>query len=889
MRRAVRACVVAGLLLGLAAISPVAQAQTTPDQPSGGAIPSGASGAIATPADSSQPATPPTQTVLVPPKVIHDEGAEYPQAALQEHFKASVDVKLVLDIDATGAVTKAAVEGEPIGHGFDEAAIAAAMKLKYSPATRNGQAIPARFRHAYHFDPPQSQLVGKVLSSASDSPIANAEITVEASDGTKQQTTTDAKGAWTIANLKFGTYRISVKAERFAGVTVEQSVEPGEEVGNTLRLDPTGKRVVLGAPVKGPNDEDVDEVTVHGQKPPREVVKRTLERRELERIPGTNGDAVKSIQNMPGVARAPFGGGLLVVRGSNPQDTQVFVDGTAIPLVYHFGGLSSVVPTELIEKLDFYPGNFSAEYGRGMGGIVDVGIRNPKKDKLHGMAQVDFIDLRAVVEGPIFNTGWSFALAGRRSYFDLWLKPVLSATGAGVTVAPVYYDYQAMVQKDFDSHRSFRLLFFGSDDRLDLLIKSANASDPALAGGIGAHTGFFRVQGRYVDKLSKDTEFRLLTAVGQDYIDFNLGPNFATISDYPISGRAEVAQKITTGVILNAGLDMLYAPFDVDVRFPPFPKPGQPPPGPGLAQPSVETQVSDAVYEPAAYLEGEITPLRGTRIVPGVRLDYTKATKQWDLAPRVNARQDLTKGFPKTTLKAAAGLFFQPPQPQETDAVFGQVGLVSNRAYQYDVGVEQDFTRQIDVSLDGWYKQLDQLVINGALNQGRGRAYGLETLIRYKPDAHFFGWIAYTLSRSERQDTPELPVHLAQYDQTHILTILGSYRLGRGWEFGARFRLVSGDLYSPLNYGFFDENNGATLPLQSYPPYTSRLPVFHQLDLRVDKTWKFTHWQLSSYLDVQNVYNQGNVEGISNNYNFTKSVYAQGLPFLPSLGLRAEF
>ncbi|MGH7330699.1 MAG: TonB-dependent receptor domain-containing protein, partial [Polyangiaceae bacterium] len=238
---------------------------------------------------------------------------------------------------------------------------------------------------------------------------------------------------------------------------------------------------------------------------------------------------------------------------------------------------------------------------------------------------------------------------------------------------------------------------------------------------------------------------------------------------------------------------------------------------------------------------------------------------------------------------AAAGLFFQPPQPQETDAVFGQVGLVSNRAYQYDVGVEQDFTRQIDVSLDGWYKQLDQLVINGALNQGRGRAYGLETLIRYKPDAHFFGWIAYTLSRSERQDTPELPVHLAQYDQTHILTILGSYRLGRGWEFGARFRLVSGDLYSPLNYGFFDENNGATLPLQSYPPYTSRLPVFHQLDLRVDKTWKFTHWQLSSYLDVQNVYNQGNVEGISNNYNFTKSVYAQGLPFLPSLGLRAEF
>ncbi|MEO8874832.1 MAG: TonB-dependent receptor plug domain-containing protein, partial [Polyangiaceae bacterium] len=690
-----------------------------------------------------------------------------------------------------------------------------------------------------------------------------------------------------IPNLKFGTYRIVVTAERYAGQTVDQAVEPGEEVGNTLRLQPSGKRVVLGAPVK--SDDGIDEVTVKGEKPPREVVKRTLERREMERIPGTNGDAIKSIQNLPGVARAPFGGGLLVVRGSNPQDTQVFVDGTAIPLVYHFGGLSSVVPTELIEKLDFYPGNFSAQYGRGMGGIVDVGIRNPKKDKIHGMAQVDFIDVRAVVEGPIFNTGWNFALAGRRSYFDLWLKPVLSATGAGVTVAPVYYDYQAMVQKDFDSHRSFRLLFFGSDDKLDLLIKSANASNPALAGGIGAHTGFWRIQGRYVDKISKDTEFRLVSAVGQDYIDFNLGSNFANISDIPISGRAEIGQKIAPGVTLNGGLDMLYAPYSVDVRFPPFPKPGQPPAGPGLSQPSVESKTNGTVYEPGAYLEGELTPFKGTRIVPGVRLDYTKATKQWDLAPRVNARQDLTKAFPRTTLKAAAGLYYQPPQPQETDLVFGQVGLVSNRAYHYDVGAEQDITRQLDVSLDGWYKQLDQLVINGALNGGRGHAYGIETLVRYKPDAHFFGWIAYTLSRSERQDGPGQPIHLAQYDQTHILSVLGSYRLGRGWEFGARFRLVSGDLYTAQTFGFYDENSGSNLPLSSYPQYGSRLPVFQQLDLRVDKTWKFTHWSISSYLDIQNVYNQGNVEGISYNYNYTKNVFAQGLPFLPSLGLRVEF
>ena len=39
---------------------------------------------------------------------------------------------------------------------------------------------------------------------------------------------------------------------------------------------------------------------------------------------------------MPGVARAPFGLGLLVVRGANPSDTGVFIGGEPIPVLYHF-------------------------------------------------------------------------------------------------------------------------------------------------------------------------------------------------------------------------------------------------------------------------------------------------------------------------------------------------------------------------------------------------------------------------------------------------------------------------------------------------------------------------------------------------------------------------
>ena len=69
------------------------------------------------------------------------------------------------------------------------------------------------------------------------------------------------------------------------------------------------------------------EVIVRGERPAREVTRRTVDRREIERIPGTGGDALRSIQNLPGVARPPGLSGLLVVRGSGPQDTATFIDG----------------------------------------------------------------------------------------------------------------------------------------------------------------------------------------------------------------------------------------------------------------------------------------------------------------------------------------------------------------------------------------------------------------------------------------------------------------------------------------------------------------------------------------------------------------------------------
>jgi hypothetical protein len=125
------------------------------------------------------------------------------------------------------------------------------------------------------------------------------------------------------------------------------------------------------------------------------------------------------------------------------------------------------------------------------------------------------------------------------------------------------------------------------------------------------------------------------------------------------------------------------------------------------------------------------------------------------------------------------------------------------------------------------------------------------------------------------------------YDQTHILTALGSMKIGRGWQIGARFRYITGRPYTPYAGGVLDHDAGVYAPLEG-AANSARLPARHQLDLRIDKGWQFASWKLSAYLDVQNVYNRENSEDIGYNYDFSENKPVPGLPILPILGLRGE-
>ncbi|MET0592414.1 MAG: hypothetical protein ABW133_06930, partial [Polyangiaceae bacterium] len=563
-----------------------------------------------------------------------------------------------------------------------------------------------------------------------------------------------------------------------------------------------------------------------------------------------------------------------------------------------FGGLTSIVPTEILERLDFYPGNFSPEYGRQMGGIIDLGFRSPRKDRFGGLLQFDLIDGRFLAEAPL-GKSTRFLLAGRRSWVDTWLGPALEGAGAAVSAAPVYYDYQAMIEQDLSSSTTARLLFFGADDRFKLNINTPSSTDPGLGGDIGQTSTFYRVQARTDSRLNDRTRWINMMSFGYNGEHFELGSVKVDGAYRIVDGRSDFRTQLGRSVTAVAGLSLLAGTYDVNVISPARPPDGEVP-GPLYGSPLFALAGNGTLWRPGAYAMLEVAPVDGLKLVPGVRVDYASEASQVTVDPRLTARYDIAKSPLRTTVKAGAGMFHQPPQPFEAIAPFGSPNVKTNYAIHYSLGMEQQLSADLDLSLEGFYKDLKDLVVGRSAgtsasggtnftNTGEGRAYGTEFLARWKPGGGpFSGFLAYTISKSERRLDDSRPFSTFEFDQTHILNMLATDKLGRGWSVGGRFRYVTGNPYTPYTGAVADFDAGVYTPIASPSLNSARVAPFHSLDLRVDKTWTFTDWKLTAYLDVRNAYNRQNPEAMTYNYNYSQSTVLAGLPILPIIGVRGE-
>ena len=145
------------------------------------------------------------------------------------------------------------------------------------------------------------------------------------------------------------------------------------------------------------------------------------------------------------------------------------------------------------------------------------------------------------------------------------------------------------------------------------------------------------------------------------------------------------------------------------------------------------------------------------------------------LDPRLTFRASYGSHGADFLSTAGFGIYHQAPDTQALSAVFGNPNLGLERAIHVNAGVAFKITGTLSLEVVGFYKWLDGLIsrsdlptppLTQALTQdGVGRVYGGQVLLRQELAKGFFGWLTYSLIRSERKDHPDVDWRLFDFDQ----------------------------------------------------------------------------------------------------------------------------
>jgi hypothetical protein len=733
---------------------------------------------------------------------------------------------------------------------------------------------------------------GTVVDDATGAPVPGALVSIGA-----VEVASGDDGRFSAGNLPFG--RLDVVAIAGGYRAYFGSARAGAELEIRLVPDTAAATEVI---------------RVSGRTPSKPTLR--LDTTEIRNLPGAGNDALRALQSLPGVARTPFGLGGLALRGTAPRDTKVYLDGIEVPLLYHFGGLASFLPTGAVDELSLEPGGASVRYGRGLGGVATVTSRTGRRDEWRAGGEVSLIHAAVLAEGPGPAKG-SWLIGVRRSYFDAIEK----AAGLDLALAPRYGDAQLRWES---GDGRWMAILFGSDDKLVLIHDPEDGStggvDTSNVKSFDYTSRFARLGVRY-RAIRGATSFTFLPSVGIDDVngranhrDIDKGLHRTTI---PIHLRAELATPFLGGTFL-IGVDGGGQHHSYDILNTPPPNPADPSPDTVLRRELTRWTADAGMFlEQSWFTWGDRIEIR-----PGLRADHFGLSDQWTLDPRIVIHERLPilsdRGI---ELTQSAGMYHSPPLITDLDPIFMRTSpMLGSIATQLAFGAKAIIGDDKELSATAYYQRLEQLPVDavstatpisanggtdsgGALgisrelvdtqfgsysfrdSIGNGRAYGIELIAR-RNVGRWTGWVAYTHGRSFRQNPVRGPEYYPYVlDQPHSFTMLGTVAIGaaKKWRAGGRFRYATGNPFTPVASTFVDDD-GDVVPIDG-PILSERLPAFFQLDLRLDHAWRKRWGLVNLYLDVQNVTNRRNAEGVTYNGDFTVRTYTRGLPIFPSIGV----
>ena len=710
---------------------------------------------------------------------------------------------------------------------------------------------------------------GRVIN-ALGRPVRNAVITVE---GSTDEVKSDREGRFKIRAPIGATLVVSQKAYGVGLATVT-----GEVIDDVVLLT---------------EDPLAETIEIQSEAPAVAPGAAQLDRQELQRVPGTGGDVVRALTVMPGVVnlQIPLGYSGVVIRGSSPQDSKVMIDNFEVPVLFHNIGFRAITPAETIATLDFVPGGFDVAYGRASSGVVLLTTR-PGDAKRTTQAEISVIDGGLLAQGPA-GKKTTYMAALRRSTIDFVLPSVIpDSVDLSLTTVPRYWDGQLRVDHELSERWKLTVSSLGTDDIFELV---GTKNEDEMSKRFFNRTRFVRLTTALRYKEGPWTANLALSGMWQQFV-FEIGLYQFIRSNVPsVTPRFEVVRNEPEAIGLKdvewrVGGEVQVGRGDIEIAIPVEQREGE---GNPVFDPmDTSTRFDGAIWVPdfAAWTATSATFHPRVRVSAGIRADIYGRPGEVLLQPRGEAQFKLAKHW---KLRFSAGAFSRPPEYQTE---FLSETAKAERSKQTILGLQYEPRDGVRVQASGYYTDRSHLLtheqvpdpgmtrtVDELRNNGRGKTYGGELLATYR-GGPWFGWLSYSYSHSTRVDRPGADERLFDFDQPHSLNAAASWKRGR-WQIGGRFQLYSGLPYTPVLGSVFDSDRNLYIPINA-PVNSERAPMHHQLDLRVDYSWKWGPVAITAFLDLQNAYLNESVVTYFYNYDFSQRSAFKSLPLIPSIGLK---
>ena len=666
------------------------------------------------------------------------------------------------------------------------------------------------------------------------------------------------------------------------------------------------------------------------------VVRLSIE--AIRQIPTLMGevDIIKAIQLLPGVMATSEGGAGFSVRGGAPDQNLILLDEAVVYNAAHALGFFSVFNNDAIKDVSIYKGDFPVQYGGRLSSVLDVRMKDGNLKHFEATGGIGLLSSRLTLEGPIIRDRTSFLVAGRRTYFDLFLP--LSNNPMARNVRLYFYDLNAKVGHQFS-------------DRSRLFISAYNGLD-IFGTRLGEYMQFdygnTTLTARW-NYLFSQRLFSNLTLLHSRY-DYTMG---AEVSDEIrfkwLAGLSDLGGKMDFTFFPNAnntvrfGFSSTYhtfrpgfAEFHIGGNFGGLIGGGDTTAGVGNV---MELHNNHALAN-AIYIGNDQNIGRRFSLKYGIRLSsFSNIGKDtiykfdddfrvidtiahpkgkffhthWGFEPRIGATFLINDA---TSIKANYSRTVQYIQLAQTSTGGNPLDLwfpanpniKPQEADMYALGLFRNFqNNQWETSLEFYYRDIfnsidfkdhSNVILNpllyGEIRQGRGKAYGMEVMIK-RPSGKLNGWISYTLSRSERTipGVNDGRTYLAPFDRTHNFSIVANYQFTERHSVSANWVFYTGNAVTfPSGAAVI---NGLRLPVYS-GRNDSRMPNYHRLD--VSYTLKSRpnpsrSWSYDWNFGIFNAYGRKNPwvinfrEDRANDRSFAEMTYLFGV--IPSITFNFKF